>query len=89
MKLADNINNAIRSDRPESPTDLIFIYLGAILGFLWIYRTISPGEITAIIVIVGFMSSLKMIKVGSDFQKKRKAACDGPETNSTTGNQPG
>jgi len=71
-----SFTNYTRSDRPESPTDLIFIYLGLILGGLWIYSNSIQKEIVSLIVVVGFMSSLKMIKVGSDWQKKRKAACD-------------
>lgn len=72
--------NFLRSDRPESPTDLIFVYLGFILGGLWIYANYVQKDIVSLAVMVGFVASLKVIKVGSDYQKKRKAACDVGET---------
>lgn len=71
-----SFSNYTRSDRPESPTDLVFIYLGFVLGGLWVYANITQKEIVSLVVVVGFASSLKIIKVGSDFQKKRKAAND-------------
>lgn len=73
-------SNYTRSDRPESPTDLIFIYLGFILGGLWIYANIIQKEIVSLAIMVGFAASLKCIKVGSDYQKKRKAVNDVGET---------
>jgi hypothetical protein len=73
MRLRDSINNAIRSDRPESSTDIIFLFLGFILGMLWVYSNVHNREIVSLVVLVTFMGSLKAIKVGSDFQKKRKA----------------
>lgn len=65
--------NIIRSDRPESPTDFIFLYLGIIAGALWIYANMVQKEIVSLGIMAGLLGSLKAIKIGSDFQKKRKA----------------
>lgn len=76
MNLRDSINNLIRSDRPESPTDLIFIYGGLILVDLWIYATLKPATIPHLTEVIGFLVLCKTVKVGSDYQKRRKAASD-------------
>lgn len=87
MGIRDSINNAVRSDRPESPTDALVIYLGFILGMLWIYAQVTGKEITCLVAMLAFIGSIKTIKIGSDFQKKRKAANDvGTAENSTVGN---
>lgn len=84
MTLRDSINNAIRSDRPESPTDIAFMFLVVIMGGLWILSNIRQNELVALVIMVAFIGSLKAIKVGSDFQKKRRDVADvktdNPET---------
>jgi len=67
------ISNFFRSDRPESPTDLIFVYLGLILGGLWVYSNYLQKEIVSLALLVSFLSTLKLVKIGSDYQKKRTA----------------
>lgn len=37
--MRDSINNLIRSDRPESPTDVIFLFGSLVLLALMIYAT--------------------------------------------------
>lgn len=39
MSFRDNINNLIRSDRPESPTEVIFLFGGLVLLALMVYAT--------------------------------------------------
>jgi hypothetical protein len=70
-----SIINFFRSDKPESPTDLVFVYLGLIAGGLWVYCNIIQKEIIALAVMAGLLTALKAVKIGSDFQKKRKANC--------------
>jgi hypothetical protein len=86
MTLRESFNNAVRSDRPESPTDIAFLFLVFILGLLWIFATATQCDISAIVIMVAFIGSLKVIKVGSDYQKQRKAACDGTATDTNPGN---
>lgn len=73
MTLRESFNNTIRSDRPESPTDMMFIFLCFILGMLWIYSQLMKTEITGLVIMIAFISTLKVIKIGGDYQKKRKA----------------
>ena len=80
MTFRESLNNAVRSDRPESPTDMAFIFLVVIMGGLWIMSNIRQNEFVALVIMVAFVGSLKMIKVGSDMQKKRKAVQDVKET---------
>ncbi len=81
-----SISNFFRSDKPESPTDLIFVYLGLILGGLWVYASIENREIVSLALVVGFLASIKAVKIGSDYQKKRKAGNDKPDQNGTAEN---
>ncbi len=71
MTLRESFNNAIRSDRPESPTDIAFLFLVFILGELWIYKNVVGGSVIDLAVIVTFAGTLKAIKVASDKQKQR------------------
>jgi len=76
MTFRDSINNLIRSDRPESPTDVVFLFGSIAMMGLWIYATQKPCSIPHIEAMTLFLAGCKAVKVGSDFQKKRKADCD-------------
>jgi len=72
----ESINNLIRSDRPESPTDVVFLYGSLMLINALIYAVLAKVTIPHITEIIGFLVLCKGVKVGSDWQKQRKAACD-------------
>jgi hypothetical protein len=84
MKLRESLNNLIRSDRPESPTDVVFIYGGLILIDLWIYVTLAGKQIPHIEVIMAFLVSCKGVKVVSDKMQGRKAADCGTDNGTGT-----
>ena len=60
-------NNLLRSDKPESPTNLIFL-LGSIIALgLWIYATLIKQQIPSIEVMVTFLTACKGVKVAGDW----------------------
>lgn len=69
--LRESINNLIRSDRPESPTDVIFIFGSLVLIALQVYATLSK---TPTIPYFGEMlvalGGYKTVKVASNWSKK-------------------
>jgi len=66
MTFRESINNLIRSDRPGSPTDVIFLYGGLTLVNLFIYATLAKVTIPHITEMVGFLVLCKSVKmVGS------------------------
>ena len=67
-------NNLIRSDRPESPTDVIFIFGSLILIGLWIYATVLPCTIPHIETITLFLVGCKGVKVAGSWRKGGKSA---------------
>lgn len=69
--MRDSVNNLIRSDKPESPTDLIFIAGGLALIGLWIYATQTGKPIAGITEILLFLAGCKGIKAGSDYSKRK------------------
>lgn len=63
MSFRDSINNLIRTDKPESPTDLIFIAGSlAIIGLL-IYATQTGKTIPGFEFYLGALATYKGVKV--------------------------
>jgi len=79
----ESLNNLIRSDKPESPTDVVFLYGSLMLINAMVYAVAAKVPIPHITEMIGFLVLCKGVKVGSDWQKQRKAACDEPPTDNT------
>ncbi len=67
----NSINNLIRSDRPESPTDFVFIVLALILAALWIYATQKQVQIPHFDAVVAFLVLCKGVKIAGNWQKSK------------------
>lgn len=65
-RLRENINNLVRSDKPESPTDAIFIYGSLVLFNLWVYTTLAKIPLPYIMEMTGFLVICKGTKVIKD-----------------------
>lgn len=72
----ESVNNLIRSDKPDSPTDAIFLLGMVILLTLQICATFSKITVPYFEAMLVALGSYKCVKVGSDYQKKRKASDD-------------
>lgn len=70
MSIRESISNLIRSDRPESPTDVVFVFGSLIMIDLWIYATLSKATIPHIVEVLGFLVVCKGVKVASNWTKK-------------------
>lgn len=58
----ESIQNLIRTDRPESPTNAMFIYSVMVLMALWTYATLTKGTVPHIEIMAGFIFGTKLIK---------------------------
>jgi hypothetical protein len=81
MGFRESVNNLIRSDKPDSPTDLVFLVGMLILLELQIYATFAHETVPYFEAMLVALGSYKCVKVGSDYQKKRKASNDKPADN--------
>lgn len=72
MSFRDSLNNLIRSDKPDSPTDLIFLYGSLILIDLWVWATLCRQTIPHLGEMIGFLITCKVVKVGANLSKKGK-----------------
>ena len=70
MSFRESINNLLRGDRPESPTDLIFLFGGLIMIDLWVYATLAHILIPHLTEIIGFLILCKGVKVAADYTNK-------------------
>jgi hypothetical protein len=73
MTLRTSINNLIRGDRPESPTDLIFIFGMLVLIGLQIWATLTKGTVAHFGEMLLALGGYKGVKVASNFSKKGEA----------------
>jgi len=73
MGLRNSINNLIRSDRPESPTDLIFLFGMLVLLDLQVWAALTASTVPYFEAMLIALGGYKCVKVGSDYQKERKA----------------
>ena len=69
--LRENINNLVRTDRPESPTDAVFIFLSMILAALVLYAaqirvTVHDYTVPHFDSLLAFVVACKSVKVWSD-----------------------
>lgn len=69
--MKESILNLIRSDKPESPTDLIFIFGSLVLFALQIYATQKQVQIPHFEAMLIALGSYKTVKVASDYQKNK------------------
>lgn len=67
MAFRDSINNLIRSDKPESPTDLIFIFGSLILFGVWIFAAQSGKAVPHFGDVALFLTGCKAVKVAKDY----------------------
>lgn len=84
MSFRDSINNLVRSDKPESPTDVVFIYGSLILINLLVYATLKPGTIPHITEMIGFLVLCKGVKVAANWSKKDTVKPDESKPAGTT-----
>lgn len=68
--LRENINDLIRTDRPQSPTDLIFIFGSLVMLGLQIYATEVKTTVPHFTEMLVALGSYKAIKVASDRNQK-------------------
>ena len=61
-----SIQDLIDSSKPDSPTDVIFLFGGIVLVLLWIYATIFKTSIPQITEVIGFLVLCKGVKAASD-----------------------
>lgn len=69
--LRENLNNLVRADRPESPTDAVFIFLSMVVSALVIYAaqvrvTIHDYSVPHFSELLAFVVACKTVKVWSD-----------------------
>jgi hypothetical protein len=76
MTIRESINNLIRSDMPESPTDLIFIFGSLILLALQIYATQKQWQVPHFEAMLIALGGYKSIKVASNWQKGKANGTD-------------
>lgn len=76
MTFRDSINNLIRSDKPESPTDLIFIFGSLIMIDLQVYATLAHSTIPYFNEMLLALGGYKTVKVASNWSKKGIANAD-------------
>lgn len=74
----ENLNNLIRSDRPESPTDVIFLFGSLILIDLQIYATLASTTVPHFGEMLMALGSYKGVKVASNWSKKGPPAVAAP-----------
>lgn len=73
-----SINNLIDGTRPESPTDVVFLFGSLVLIDLWVYATLASTTIPHIETVLVFLVGCKGVKVISDKVTKPKEATDVP-----------
>lgn len=73
-KFWQSINNLIDSTKPDSPTDVVFLFGSLILIDLWIYATLAGVTIPHIETVLGFLVLCKSVKVVSDRNDRKEAA---------------
>lgn len=78
MTFRDSLHNLIRSDRPDSPTDVIFLFGSLVLLDLWIYATLTRCTVPHITELIGFLVLCKGVKVASDKVKGVQANAPAP-----------
>lgn len=78
MTFRESINNLIRSDQPESPTDVIFIYGGLTLINLVVYAALAKTTIPHVAEIIGFLVLCKSVKMVGDRGKNGTDTADKP-----------
>lgn len=76
MTLRESINNLIRTDQPESPTDLIFIFGSLVLLALQIYATQKQIQVPHFEIMLLALGGYKSIKVASNYQKGKANGSD-------------
>lgn len=78
MGFRTSINNLIRGDKPESPTDTIFIFGSVVLILLLIVVTFQKSSIPHVSEIIGFLVLCKGVKVAGVWAKKGAPNVDTP-----------
>lgn len=68
--LRESINNLIRSDKPESPTDLIFLFGSLVLLALQIYATGARTTVPHFGEMLLALGGYKGVKVAGSWAKK-------------------
>jgi hypothetical protein len=72
----ENINNLIRSDKPESPTNLCFIVLVLFLAGWETYAVLTKGTVPHVELMLTFILAIKVNKAYNE----RKAGVTGVAT---------
>lgn len=70
MSFRESINNLIRGDMPESPTDTIFLFGSLVLLALWIYACLTETTLPHVEAVIGFLVLCKGVKVAGTWGKK-------------------
>jgi hypothetical protein len=87
-----SINNLIDSTKPQSPTDVVFLYGSLTLIALWVYVTLSRTTIPHLESVMVFLVGCKGVKVVSDNTSKKgvvataKVDCDAIKADQNSGN---
>lgn len=84
MSFRASINNLIRSDRPESPTDVIFLFGSLVLISLMVYATQARCTIPHFEAMLLALGGYKTVKVASNWTKRGNdnataCACSSPD----------
>jgi len=84
MKFRESINNLIRGDKPESPTDAIFLYGALMFIAVWVYCNMLKMPVQNIIEMASFLTGCKGVKVASNWVKGKINAGSNPEPDKPT-----
>ena len=74
ITLRQSLNDLIRTDRPESPTELIFIFGSLVMLALQVYATQTGKTIPGFEAMLLALGTYKGVKVAGDWQRAKGAA---------------
>lgn len=73
VTMRDSINNLIRSDKPESPTDVIFLFGSLMLIAMQTYATLKQIQVPHFEVMLLALGGYKTVKVAGSWSRKEAA----------------
>lgn len=74
MTFRQSINNLIDSTKPDSPTDVVFLFGSLVLIDLWIYATLAHTVVPHIETVLVFLTACKGVKVAADRVNRKDTA---------------
>lgn len=81
MKFAESCQNLIRDDKPDSPTNAVFLYGSLMFVAVWVYCNMLKMPVQNIIEMSAFLTACKGVKVAANWVKGK---ANGQPTNTGT-----